>query len=372
MVKMKQGNKPILILAILLNLSFLSTLLKVDAISSLCFYCSFFVVFWLFFRKIYATGKIYWQWIFLLGLMLLSLIFSGLQGNFEYYKRFIITVMVFACFEMAPLYYVTSHTKRHILLIFALSAIICEFMFYFGGLRTLYFGSTSSVALNFSNPNAAAIWLCGLFVTLLFSNGVFADRKSRILILMLAVLLMPIIWATESRNVMLACLVGIAWYVFNLFIKNWLPKWVIVLFVFLPAIIFFLYMYTFMPYREFWEEALSFLTLGEGKSLGSRGRIWAIIQNDLASCFLLGNYGAYHAGQMHNSLMNFYCTFGGPCTMLMCILMIRNLVKIKASHSIMAVSALCTILFTGCFEASIFVGIAGAYLFAFLAPVVCS
>ena len=372
MVKMKQGDRPLLILAVLLNLSFLGTLLQIDSISSLCFYCSFFVVFWLFFRKIYTTGKLYWQWIFLLGLMLLSLIVSGLKSDFEYYKRFIITVMVFVCFEMAPLYCISEKTKQRILLIFALSGLICEYMYYLGGLRTSYFSATNSIALNFPNPNAAAIWLCGLFVTLLFSNRVFANLKLQILILLIAALLIPIVWATESRNVMLACIVGIAWYVFNLFVKNCLPKWVIVVFVFLPAVIFFLYMYTYMPYQEFWEEALSFLTLGEGKTLGSRGRVWTYVQNDLSRCFLLGDYAMYHDEQMHNSLMTLYCMFGGATTLLICLLMVRNLIKIRATHSTAAVSALCTILFTGCFEASIFVGIAGAYLFILLTPVVCN
>lgn len=371
MVKMKQGDRPILFLAVLLNLSFLGTLLQIDSISSLSFYCSFFVVFWLFFRKIYTSGTLYWQWIFLLGLMLLSLIVSGLQSNFEYYKRFIITVMVFVCFEMAPLYCVSEKTKQRILLIFAFSGLVCECLFYFGGLRFSYFGSTNFVALNFSNPNAAAIWLCGLFVTLLFANKVFSNRKAQILILLVAALLIPIVWATESRNVMLACIVGIAWYIFNLFVKNWLPKWVIVVFVFLPAVIFFLYMYTYMPYQKFWEEALSFLTLGEGKSLGSRGRIWTYVQNDLSRCFLLGDYATYHSEQMHNSLMTLYCMFGAPSSILMCLLMIRNLARIKTYHSTAAVSSLCTILFTGCFEASIFVGVAGAYLFALLIPVLC-
>ena len=192
----------------------------------------------------------------------------------------------------------------------------------------------------------------------------------RILLLTVAVLLIPIVWATESRNVMLACIVGIAWYVFNHFVKNWLPKWVIIVFVFLPAVIFFLYMYTYMPYQEFWEETLSFLTLGEHKTMGSRALIWTYVQNDLAHCFLLGDYAVYHDEQMHNSLMTLYCMFGGPVTLLMCLLMVRSLKKIKASHSVTAVSALCTVLFTGCFEASIFVGVAGAYLFVLLIPVV--
>ena len=372
MDKRNHTDYAILSLVILVNLSFLATLLKVEFFTSFSFYCSFFVLFWVFFRRLYATKKLYWQWLLLVTFMLLSVIVSGIQSNFDYYKRFIITLMVFVCFELAPVVHISEKSKKDFIGIFACSGLICEYMFYFGDLKNTFYGSTISLSLNFSNPNEAALWLCGLFVLLLFSNRTFSNWKARLPILVIAVLLIPIIWATQSRNVMIVAVFAVAWYLLMGLIKNWLPKWLIICFVLLPVAVFFAYMYVYIPHQDFFAEIFSFLDMGAHKSLGSRFTLWSYVQQDLGHCFLLGDYGMYHDEQMHNSLMTQYCMYGGPCAFLMCLLMIRSLNKIKVFHSVNASAALCILLITGCFEASIFVGVAGAYLFVLLIPILCS
>ena len=75
---------------------------------------------------------------------------------------------------------------------------------------------------------------------------------------------------------------------------------------------------------------------------------------------------------MHNSLLTIFCRFGAPATVLSCVSIYQALKNLQEKASFYAALSLSAIFFTGCFEASVFVGIAGMYLMLLLIPACAS
>ena len=133
----------------------------------------------------------------------------------------------------------------------------------------------------------------------------------------------------------------------------------------LPVIVFFFYMYVMVPNMDQWQ---SMIVTGD-KGINSRVGIWQRIVNDLRNCFWIGDYAKYYNSQMHNSLMTLYCRYG-VCYLAGAVAVIyQTLKKSQENLSIYATLGLCGLLFTGCFEGSLFVGVAGLYLMLLVVPV---
>jgi O-antigen ligase len=130
-------------------------------------------------------------------------------------------------------------------------------------------------------------------------------------------------------------------------------------------------MYIFVPNIEFLRSFLFFLE-EESKTLTSRVEIWEEVISDFKSCFLLGDYNKYFDEQMHNSLATLFTMYGLPFLVSACLYMYYACKKIQEKSGAIAMLSVCAILFTGCFEASVFVGIAGFYLIILIAPAIVS
>ena len=182
-----------------------------------------------------------------------------------------------------------------------------------------------------------------------------------------AVGLLPIIIATQSRNSYLACLflLGGAICAKAFKIKK-VPNWVLVCIVWLPIIVFVFYMFVIVENMSFWENIFSIDNIDKG--LGTRKNIWQAVLDDFWHCFLFGDYKKYYNGQMHNSLLTVFCRFGAPATIAVCVLLYKALKKIQDNTDFYSVLSLAAVLFTGCFEASVFIGVAGLYIMLLLIP----
>ena len=303
-------------------------------------------------------------------LMLLSFAMSGFVLNFELYKQAIIVMCCVLCIDDSRETKFSIKEFRAIEYCFLGAASFAIFMFYAVGLRYVYFKDTYSVAMNFSNPNALSLWLSAFFIGISICFFIESRKIFKILLLASAVLLVPIINATESRNSLISCILVIATLVLiNIRSKKRrfrkMPSWIIFLLTALPAIIFFVYMYVVIPNIDFFEDVFSFL-IGHGKSLRSRAHVWQIVDDNLLSCLFFGKYNSFYASQMHNSLMTLYCMFGAPATYLISAIF-YNSVKRKNVYSQIALIGIWS---TGCFEASIFVGVAGIYLMLQILPAI--
>lgn len=359
-----KGNKRIVFSAVLASASFVCRMLELNWIVSLCFAVSIAWVVLNFLWDVARTKKASAYIIILFVLMLFSVVASGLRSDFEFYKRAIIVFCCVLCLNNASGARMNKNEFRLVQILFLLSVGVANYLFYFKGFSNVYYGSTQLVAMNFGNPNECALWLAMLFIALDLCAFVEPKGWLKLLCIFAAVSLLPVINSTGSRNSLLACLLMAgATVLFEVLPFGKIPKWTVSIIAILPLIVFFAYMYIFVPNLDTFSEWFSFL-VEDGKTLTSRVTIWGIVMDDFAECFWLGKYNIYFDEQMHNSLMTLFCMFGASFVALVCVLFY----KVVNHLNLFAQLALIAVWFTGCFEASVFVGVAGLYLMMEIIP----
>ena len=362
------SDKLILFLAVCVVLSFLCQIFKFTAPVNIIYIITLLLVFFGYLLSGYASKT---------TVMLILLIFTSsfVHGfrytDMDYYTHVLITLCIFICIEVSAFVKISASTFKTIANMFLVTSIILLIAYYLGPLKSTYFDyNIGSVSLNFPNPNAAGLWVTCIFILVLYSSFLFRGYK-KALYMVVAFGLLPIIWATQSRNSFLACIFFIVGLLAIRFFRiKKVPHWVLLVLVTLPLIVFVFYMFVIVANLEFWESLLQLE--GVEKGLGTRRGIWQIVLDDFGHCFLLGDYYRYYNSQMHNSLLTIFCRFGAPVTVLSCVSMYSTLVALQDNASLYAVLSLSAIFFTGCFEASVFVGIAGMYLLLLLIPACAS
>ena len=308
--------------------------------------------------------------------MTLFIFFAAFVHGFRYYdldyfSHILITLCIFICIEVSANVRISVNTFRRIADMFFVASIILLVAYYFGPLKRTYFhNALGSISLNFHNPNAAGMWVACIFILVMYSSFLFKSYR-RALYIAVAMALLPIVLATQSRNSFFACIFFVVGLIaIKIFKINNLPKWVLFILTILPLIVFVFYMYVIVANMGFWESLFSLNTIDKG--LGTRQGTWQTVIDDFGHCFLFGDYYEYYNSQMHNSLLTIFCRFGAPVTVLACVSIYNALRKIQENASFYAALSLGAILVTGCFEASVFVGIAGMYLLLLLIPACAS
>ena len=132
-----------------------------------------------------------------------------------------------------------------------------------------------------------------------------------------------------------------------------------------PVLVYVGYMYVFIPNYDHFSKLLLFLQT-EGKPLDGRTEIWSDLEMSQIKFVLFGNYTAYHTEQLHNSMLTLWCRFGVFYVFVVCKKFFKVLKKTQTAGMQIALS---TVWLTGCFETSIFVGIAGMYMLVLLLPI---
>jgi hypothetical protein len=292
-------------------------------------------------------------------------------NDIDYYTHVLITFCIFICIEVSANVKVSVDTFIIIARMFMITSIILLVGYYLGPLKSTYFDySIGSVCLNFKNPNAAGLWLTCLFILLLYASFLFIGFK-RLLYIGVAVAMLPIIVATQSRNSYLACIFFVAGLIVTKVFKiKKVPNWVLATLAVLPLLVFAFYMFVILENIDFWEDIWIMKSIDKG--IGTRKGIWQKVIDDSGRCFWFGQYPEYFNSQMHNSLLTIFCRFGAPATVLSCISIYQALKNLQEKASFYAALSLSAIFFTGCFEASVFVGIAGMYLMLLLIPACAS
>lgn len=299
--------------------------------------------------------------------MLFAAVARGIvTGNMDYITHILITLCSFVCIETCVTVQMPVATYKKISVFFLLTTLILHAAYYIGPLKGSYFKATDSIALNFSNPNAAGLWLACLFILNFQSSFLYKGIK-RIIFIGTALAILPIIMATKSRNSLFACVFFLVILICSkLFKIKKIPNWILFILSCLPIIVFFFYMFVIIENKDFWNELFSISSIN--KDINARESIWRYVTDDFWHCFLIGDYKKYYNEQMHNSLMTIYCRFGAIVTALVCGITYKTLKNLQEQYSFTAALSLSAILFTGCFEASVFIGIAGLYLMLLLVP----
>ena len=364
-LKKNFSDKTILICTVCVALSFLAQIFQVNAVVNLIYVFSLFVVIWGYFGNGYVNPVMIW----LIVVSAFCIVMRGMVTNdMDYFSHYIINITTFMCIEMGVEVEVEEKNAKRMAYIFLATGAILVASYYAGPLKTSYFEGTEAVALNMHNPNAAALWLVCIFAILYYCAFIFNGIK-RYISLGLAILIVPIILATESRNSYYACLLLLVFLPLTKLLKiRKVPKWVMLIIAMLPIIVFFFYMYVMVDNMEFWEGIFGGGSID--KSLGTRKSVWTIVQRELQDDFLIGNYPNRYADQMHNSLMTIYCRYGAIVTALAVTVTYRALIRLQETASFSGALSLAAILFTGCFEGSLFIGIAGLYLMLLVIPAI--
>lgn len=357
------SDKILVILAVCVVVSFLAQIFEINVIVNLIYIISLFLVLGCYF----LSGHVNVVTCFLIITVALSVVAKGFVSDADFFTHIIITICIFICIDVSAYVRIKPETCKKISFLFLITSIILLIAYYLGPLKNSYFRWTDVICLNFANPNTAGLWLACIFI-LVFNASFLFTRFKRILFLGAALGILPIVVATESRNSYLACLFLIVCVVFaRIFNIKKVPKWLLAVIACLPIIVFFFYMLVIIKNMDFWQDFFSLD--GIDKGIGTRVSVWDGVLENFWHYFLVGDYAEYYDGNMHNSLITVFCRHGAVTTALVCVLLYRVLKKLQDNSSFLATLSLSAILFTGCFEASIFVGIAGMYLMLLLVPV---
>lgn len=356
----------ILVCAVCVVLSFLSQIFKVSAVVNLIYAFSLALVFGCYFLSTCVSNIM----LLLFPLIGVSAIANGIENTSDFYSHILIVVCTFICIEVGVGVRIGIETYKKISMMFLATGIILVVSYYFGPLRNSYFKWTDVICLNFPNPNAAGLWLTCIFVLLFYFSFIY-KTAIKLLFLAVAVGILPIIVATQSRNSYLACvLLVVGAVVAKMFKIRRVPNWMLAVLACLPIIVFFFYMFVIVENMAFWQEIFAMDNIDKG--LGTRESIWQSVLDNFWHCFLFGDYKKYYDWQLHNSLMTIYCRFGAIVTTAVCVLLYKALKKLQDESSFYAALSLGAVLFTGCFEASLFIGIAGLYLMLLVIPACAS
>ncbi len=356
-------NNVILACAVCVILSFLGQVLQIGMMANIAYAFSLVFVFACYFLSGYSSKLM----MFLIFVVAIATTMNGIATvNADYVLHALIMICTFICLEVGIHVSISVKTYKYLSLAFLLMTFIILFLYYFGPLKNTRFKDTGAISLNLSNPNATGLWLVCIFA-LLFYCGLIYKKSFRFLFMLASIGIIPIVLATDSRNSFLACIflvVGVV--VTKIFKINKVPNWVLAVLACLPLIVFAFYMFVIVENMEFWESLLSLD--GFDKGIDSRHGIWRGVLNNFWDCFLIGDYPKYFNSQQHNSLLTIYCRFGVFATIASCVLIYRALKLLQKRTSFYATLSLSAILFTGCFEASVFTGVAGLYLMLLLVP----
>lgn len=367
MLSLTKTSNLIKLCAFISVIVYIGQMLKLGSVVSLCFAISLVCVLAFYWLQVMRHQRVKVSDLLMVATMALAIVYAGIQTDFDYYKPAIIVLCTVICVDICPHNELDEKEIDAIINLLVLAAIVTNLLYYIGDLRFHYFGTTTLIALNFNNPNEAAMWLTCIFILLMNGLSSVKGRFKKFFLAVCGLSLIPILQATGAR----ACIIAVAFF-FVMKLIAWalhissLPRWVVFVVTLSPAFVYVLYMYVFTPYYDFFSEWFSFF-VATGKSLTSRVEVWGILEDDLLECVLLGKYDFYHTEQMHNALGTLYGRFGLLFVFVTC----RKFYKaVRNVSTINGQIALCAAWIIGCFETAFFTGAAGLYLMILLLPLI--
>lgn len=240
-----------------------------------------------------------------------------------------------------------------------------EQMHLLNGIVTVY------LTFRATNPNLAAVFLCGAGMVEAIHAAVCSDRKVRLLHGFLALAMLYFILETRSRNAMLlaavflgACLVCYCYSPEKLPRKGYLAALIV------SAPLLFAVGYLLLIYLPQVQQAFSFL-IGEGKGLDSRVKIWRFAVEAFWKSPVFGAYSRISEGtgasQMHNSHLDILASYGAPVLAALVgflFLLLQHRENRESHMRFLCMAGFSALLLSGIGEAMLFSGGMGIYIYA--------
>lgn len=289
--------------------------------------------------------------------------------SFNYYKKLI----MFACtILMIPFVESTFVTKRLVNWVLGINltiAFLYVFMYWGMGVRGY---QDIYLTLNFSNPNATAMFLLHSILYCAIAFYYFRHWFPKLASLVLFIFLMILNQKTGSRSTYLAMVGFGVLAVINIVLKKEVKisrgiSFVLVLSPLLVAITYLL------AYRSGLIERFFSFMVSRGKTLDARVGIWENALRHYADSPIIGSYNAASGGtgmsQMHNTHLDVLASYGTvPFCLFVTILhqgVSLVLPKATTNFSRMCMFAFYAILLQGSFEAALVSGGTGLYVLSF-------
>lgn len=309
-------------------------------------------------------------------------IVSGGGFSFSYFKKLIMFLMTLLFLAACHKTVVGRKTAAfiHILADVTTLFYIVMYVFCYRKMHMLNGVQTSYVSFRFMNPNLTAMFLVCLYM-LQFCRLFLRcrDRWERRCRIAMVVILGWYVFDTHSRNGQLVMLLftAVAFvYQYRLKIKAKiglsLPMGfgrvissIISIFPFVFAVIYMCVI------TGNWVQVLFGFLSGEGKGLDSRVKVWEPALLGIGDSPWIGSYYAISKGtgqsQMHNSHLDMAASYGLPVMLVVSMLLAMYIwnrgKKYRRSVGFLYMFAFCCTLMLGIFEASMFSGGLGVYIY---------
>ncbi len=299
------------------------------------------------------------MWIFIALLSYLSVSYGRSSVSFDYMKTWIIFMTTINLYFWV---YSAKVNDKMIKRIF-LCGVITSLLFIVGfltGRTKVNPKMPEFVTFGLSNPNLAGIYLLNVFLCIFILTKFLKKKFLRFVCYIICAALFYFIWLTEARSCIIA---AIACIFLSLRPNKKYSKFITFIILIFPLIFAILYLELINTNIA---NIFEFMK-SEGKSITSRVRIWErnfyVFQNNI----LLGSY-YYSGGNTHNTHIMILAAFGiFTFTLVMTYLnRIVNFIGtfIREKYQTIALYAFYAVILMGTFEAVLFSGSQGMYVFS--------
>ncbi len=308
-----------------------------------------------------SDSRAVYLWLSIVLISMFSVLFTIEEKiNFEYIKTWLMFMITISLYFWVS---VVNVTKKMIKRFFT-AGVLVALLFVVTYLAGKAYNSSNPYVIyaNFglTNTNLAGIYLLNIFLCIIIFVD-FLDRKRlRTVFYCLSGILFYFIYLTQSRACLIAAVACLLLKLFGFKKYNSKMTFIVVLF---PLIFVIVYMWMIdTNIIEIFEFAA-----GTGKKLDSRVSIWTRLINTIRHNVLFGNYRQEH-GNGHNIYLSVLASYG-TIVFTILIVFLNSIVNkigisINEKYQYMALCAFYAVIISGSFEAALFTGSQGMYVFS--------
>lgn len=354
----------------------LACVFQKDSVVSVCFYTSFFVIFYLFAR--YSSSSVRHfskELLFIIALSIINVVInqlvagSGIIG-FDYFKKvimFLTTVIFF--------YYVSydanisEKIKDRIVIIVLGIAALYSLLYITNRQQCMLFHERVSKYLTFgmTNPNLTGIYMLCIEAYCVIAIFRFGKLVAKAIALLLSVAMAYFLFLTNARNAMIALVLFYVLAVVMIVRKKTFGNFVTTAILWYPLTFFVIYL--FIIHNEKVTNLLSFL-VSEGKTLDTRYDNWSNTLDILSKSPIIGVYCEISNGTGMSQMLNTHLDVLASYGIVVFILFMSFLRKIgvytssvsNSSQNFIALAGFFACIIAGSGEAALVSGGTGIYI----------
>lgn len=298
-------------------------------------------------------------WVFIAVMSYMSVSYTGSDISFSYLKSWIMFMTTINLYFWVYAVEVKDTMIKKVFLCGVLTAILF-IVGFLAGRSKANSEMPNLVTFGLTNPNLAGIYLLNVFLCMFILTKFLHSKFLKFICFAICVALVYFIWLTGARSCIIATVACLALSFGN---NKKYSKFINFMMLIFPLIFVFIYLKVIDT--DFME--LFGFMVSEGKTLTSRVDIWQralyIIENNI----FFGNY-IHGAGNRHNTHLMILAAFGVVVFAFVMIYLNRivNYVGsfIREKYQFIALYAFYSIILMGTFEAALFSGSQGMYVFS--------